>query len=480
MAVENPLDAFLKPQSVAVIGATERPGAWGSFIMEGLLSRNYPGRIYPINRNAGQVYGIPAYKDILDVNGAIDLAVLTIPAKFAEEAIDLCGRKGVRGVTIITADFGEAYAGGKEKEKTLVQLARRYGMRLLGPNISGTFNLHAEFNASGGPGRFVQPTGLAAICQGGYAFYEMLAAASNRRMGVGKFIHTGNEADLTVTDFLEHFGPDPEVEGIMMYLETIRDGRRFLETARQVSRVKPVVVYKAGRTPGSARAALSHTGALSGVKEIYNGLLLQAGLTISPTMELLLPLSHALIERPPLRGPRVAIVTMGGSWGVSLSDALEEAGLEVVELSAPLQKTLRDMGMPRRASTRNPVDIGASGLFFEKDTLVGFGREVLASGEVDALILHGVGRPGLVPPEATEERKMFLEINKQVIKDYAALETEMGRPVLIGSHFTPWESQEVHDLNQEGFRIYQRLSELAQILTLMHNYWRRRLGDPAR
>jgi len=480
MAVENPLDAFLKPQAVAVIGATERPGAWGSFIMEGLLSRNYPGRIYPINRNAEQVYGIPAYKDIMDVNGPIDLAVLTIPEKFAAEAIELCGRKGVKGVTIITADFGEAYAEGKKKEKALVDLARRYGMRILGPNISGTFNLHAEFNASGGPGRFVQPTDLAAICQGGYAFYEMLAAAASRRMGVGKFIHTGNESDLTVTDFLEHFGPDSEVKGIMMYLETIRDGRRFLATARQVSQVKPVVVYKAGRTPGSARAALSHTGALSGVKEIYNGLLQQAGLVISPTMELLLPLSHALIERPPLRGRRVAIVTMGGSWGVSLSDALEEAGLEVVELSAKVQKKLRDMGMPRRASTRNPVDIGASGLFFEKDTLVGLGREVLASGEVDSLILHGVGRPGLVHQEDTEERKMFLEINKQVIREYTALEKELERPVLVGSHFTPWESQEVWDLNQEGLRIYQRLNELAQILTLMHKYWTRRLGGPAR
>ena len=477
MAVENPLDAFLKPQSVAVIGATERPGAWGSFIMEGLLSRNYPGRIYPVNRNAEQVYGIPAYKDIMEVNGPIDLAVLTIPAKFAEEAIDLCGRKGVKGVTIITADFGEAYAGGKEKEKALVYLARRYGMRLLGPNISGTFNLHAEFNASGGPGRLVQPTGLAAICQGGYAFYDILAAGANRNMGVGKFIHTGNETDLTVTDFLEHFGPDPEVKGILMYLETIRDGRRFIETARKVSRVKPVVVYKAGRTPGSARAALSHTGALSGVKEIYNGLLHQAGLVISPTMELLLPLSHALVERPPLKGPRVAIVTMGGSWGVSLSDALEEAGLEVVELSAKVQKKLRDMGMPRWASTRNPVDIGASGLFFERDTLVGLGREVLASGEVDGLILHGVGRPGLVPPDANKKRKMFLEINKQVIRDYAALEKELELPVLVGSHFSPWESQEVWDLNQEGLRVYQRLNDLAQILSLMDKFWKRRLGN---
>jgi acetyltransferase len=298
-------------------------------------------------------------------------------------------------------------------------------------------------------------------------------------MSVGKFIHTGNECDLTATDFLEHFGNDLDVQAILMYLETIRDGRRFSQVAPAVSKKKPVVVYKAGRTPGAARAAQSHTGALAGKKDMYQGLLRQAGIIISPSMELLLSLGHALIERPLMRGRRVAIVTMGGSWGVALSDSLEEEGLVVPELGSKVQQSLRSLGMPPRASTRNPVDIGASGLFFETDTLIALGREILSSGEVDALILHGMGRAGMLGKDAPTKLKLFLDINKRVIQGFVDLERETGLPVLIGSIFTPWESQIVYDLNERGIRIYNRLDEIAQLLSLMHEYWKgKQLGSP--
>jgi len=257
-----------------------------------------------------------------------------------------------------------------------------------------------------------------------------------------------------------------------MYLEAVRDGRHFLQVARRVSRRKPVVVYKAGRTPGGARAAHSHTGALSGTKEIYQGLFNQTGVLVSPSMEILLPLGHALLERPPLRGRRIAVVTMGGSWGVALSDTLEEHGLIIPELSSRLQKSLRSLGMPERASTRNPVDIGASGLFFSENILLAFGREILLSGEVDALILHGVARPGMLGDNAPERLKLFLEINKRVVKGFTQFEKETGLPILIGNIYTPWESQVVYDLNQLGIRIYNRLDETAQLLALLYRYWK--------
>ncbi|RJR30616.1 MAG: hypothetical protein C4576_33290 [Desulfobacteraceae bacterium] len=250
------------------------------------------------------------------------------------------------------------------------------------------------------------------------------------------FVHTGNECDLTVTDFLEYFGQDPEVRSIIMYIEAIRDGRRFTEIARAVTKMKPVVIYKAGKTSGSARAAQSHTGALSGKKEIYQGLFRQAGIIGSPTMELLLPVAHALVERPAMRGPRVAIITVGGSWGVALTDALEEAGLTVPELSPNLQERLRSAGMPTRASTRNPVDFGASGLFLSLDTPLALGSEILSFGEVDALVVHGIGRPGMHTAGTPDEWKIFLDIEKRQIKGLNDLEKKMGIPVLIGSHYS--------------------------------------------
>jgi acyl-CoA synthetase (NDP forming) len=474
MAVKDELNVFLNPKSVAVIGATERPGSWGSYIMQGLLSTRYPGKIFPINRRANRIFGIPAFRDVAEVDEPIDLAVLTIPEHSVEKAVEACGRKKVKGLTIITAGFGETSEIGKGKEKALARLARSLGIRLLGPNVSGTFNLHAEFIASSSPAEHLVNTPLAAVCQGGFAFNELLAAGFSRGMGVGKFIHTGNECDLTVTDFLEHFGQDPDVQSIVMYLEAIRDGKRFSQVAHTVSATKPIVVYKGGRTPGAARAAHSHTGALAGTSEIYQGLFHQAGVIMSPSMELLLPLGHALIERPPMRGRKIGIMTMGGSWGVALSDSLEEAGLIVPELSANLQRSLRSLGMPLRASTKNPVDLGASGLFFEVDTFIALGREILSSGEVDALILHGMGSVGMAGHDAPRRLKLFLDTNKRIIQGLVDLEKEAGLPVLIGSIFTPWESQIVYDLNEQGIRIYDRLDETAQLLSLIYEYWKRR------
>lgn len=474
MPKNEQLNAFISPKSVAVIGATERPGSWGSFIMEGLLSRPYPGPIYPVNRQGGQVYGLQAFKEVGHLPESPELAIFTIPEESVEQTVRECGQKGVKGLTIITAGFGEAVESGREREANLVRLARSYGMRLLGPNVSGTFNLHGAFNGSAAPERHLVKNHIAAVCQGGYAIYDLLAHGYARHMGVGIFIHTGNEADLTTTDFLEHIGPDPEVQAVIMYIEAIKEGGRFVEAAREISKTKPVIVYKAGKASDAARAAQSHTGALAGSDRVYEGVLAQTNVVASPTMELLLPLGQAMVERPPMKGNRVAIMTMGGSWGVALSDALEAEGLRVTELGAGTQSRLRELGMPIRASVRNPVDIGASGLFFSKEILTALGQAILTSGEIDALILHGLGRPGMLEDNAPERLKIFLEINKEIIRLFADMEKTFQLPVLIASIFSPWESQVIHDLNEEGIQIYDRLDEMAQILSRMVRYWHRK------
>jgi len=470
MSLDLNLEVFFNPKSVAVIGASQRPVSWGSFIMQGLLSTGFTGRIYPVNRHSEEVYGIPTVNDVSELKDSVDLAIVVVPDESVEETVAACGRHGIRGVTIVSAGFGEISERGKEREASLVRIANDSGMRILGPNVSGSFNFHAAFNAS--PYRPKRPiqTALAAVCQGGYAMYDLLASAAHRGMGVGQFIHTGNECDLTVTDFLEHFGLDPLTEGILAYIEGIRDGKRFNQIAREVTRRKPIVLYKAGQSTGSARAAHSHTGALSGQKQIYDGIFRQVGIIVSPTMELLLPIGHALIERPRLRGPRVGIVTMGGSWGVALTDSLESAGLPVPEFSPRLRKALAATGLPDRASTRNPLDWGASGLFGSADILLQLARDILESGEVDALVVHGFGRPGLHDEDTPDAMKAFLVIEKQMMQGVQSLEKEMRIPVLIGSHHSIWESQAIFDLNAQGIRIYNRLDEMAQLLSLMLEY----------
>jgi acyl-CoA synthetase (NDP forming) len=450
------LNVFFNPNSVAVIGATDRPGSWGSIIMESLDSSHYSGQIY--------------------APGPVDLAVFTIPEQSVEETIRACGQKQVKGIVIITAGFSETSEAGREREKELVNLAHSFGIRLLGPNVSGVYNLYAGFVAAGSRVRAAIPSPLAAISQGGFAFHDLIASGASRRMGVGKFVHTGNECDVTVTDYLDYFGDDPEVRGILGYLETIRDGRRFMEVAERVAKEKPIVVYKAGRTTGGARAALSHTGALAGKNEIYNGLLHQLGIIVSPTMELLLPISHALLERPMMSGNRVAIFAMGGSWGVILSDSLEEAGLSVPELSENLQKHLRSFGTPERASIKNPIDVGAiAGPIPPAETVLAFGREIFSSGEVDALIFHGIGGPVMLEEGDPQKLLPLLEFEKKMLTAFHELEQETEMPVLLGTHFSQWESQVVSDLSTEGIRIYNNVQEIVQVLSCMHRYGQYRL-----
>ena len=464
------LDVFLQPRSVAVIGATERPFSWGSRIMEGLLSFHYPGKIYPVNHQSVSVYGIHAYPDVQSIPDSVDLAVLTIPEASVERVVQDCCEKGVKGITIVTAGFGEAMQGGRIREEAVGQLARAHGARVIGPNVSGTFNLHAGLNAF--PRHHLLATPLAGISQGGYAFGDLLDSGHARRMGVGKFVHTGNECDLQVTDFLDYFGEDPQVKGIVMYVETLRDGRRFLEVARRVGRNKPIVLYKGGRTLNGIRAARSHTGAIAGSKEIYRAALRQVNVILSPTMELLLSLGHALIERPRMRGKRVAIVTMGGSWGVALSDCLEEEGLNVPELSQSVQANLRLLGVPPRAYVSNPVDIGAAGpMALPAERLVEIGRVIVASGEIDALVLHGLGRADPVRNSPPCGERNSLEFEKQVMRGYAGLEQEFRKPVILGSYHSSWESRAISDLQDEGFRVVHRVDEIAQMLSRMYEYW---------
>jgi acyl-CoA synthetase (NDP forming) len=471
MDKDNDLNVFFNPKSVAVIGATDRPGSWGSIMMESLCSSNYSGQIYAINRQAKVIYGIQTIGDVREISGSVELAIFTIPEQSVEETIRACGQKQVKGIIMITAGFSETSETGREREKDLVNLARSFGIRLLGPNVSGLYNLHTDFVASSTRVKSAVTSPIAAISQGGFAFHDLLASGALRGMGVGIFAHTGNECDVTVTDFLVSFRDDPEVKAILMYLETIRDGRRFMEVARQVAKRKPVVIYKAGRTTGGARAALSHTGALAGKNEIYDGLLHQLGIIVSPTMELLLPIGHALLERPIMSGRKVAIFTLGGSWGVILSDFLEEAGLSVPELSVKLQKHLRSFGTPERASVRNPIDVGAiAGPIPPAETVLAFAREILSSGEVDALVFHGMGGPVMLDEGDPKKLLPFLEIEKKMMKAFHELEQETQMPVLLVTHFSQWESQAVSDLSAEGIRIYNDIQEIVQILSLMHQY----------
>jgi acyl-CoA synthetase (NDP forming) len=469
------LSFFFAPKSVAVVGASSRPGSWGYRIADGLLARGYEGTLYLVNPNAREILGVKAYPRLDQVPGEVELVIIAIPADKLWDTLEDCARKGVRGIVIISSGFGEALGEeGKQIEEKMARFCRGNGIRLIGPNVSGVYNLHRSFCASGENPRDMRSSNMSFICQGGFAIHNVVTRGRSKGIGLGKFVHTGNEADLQCTDFLEFLGEDPETHVILIYMEGIKEPRRFLQIARRITPKKPIIVYKGGRSRAGNRAAASHTGALAGNIDLYRALFTQAGCIMAPTFETILELGHAFTFYPPLKGSRVGIVTMGGSWGVMLTDHVSGKGFRLPEFSPSLQKTLRGVGMPYRASTRNPVDFGAAGFALVKEARLSIIEALLSSTEIDALIYHGHGFGGIeldsLPKWIRERQKEEEELLRKAVEMMRTYE----KPFLIGCHMSHLESATICNLVHDGIPVFSRLEDIANCLSGLHLYYQRR------
>jgi acetyltransferase len=455
-----------------VVGASERPDVWGHWLFHKLLTTGFPGPVYPVNRRAQTVLGQPAYATVSAIPGAVDLAIIAIPAEQLFETIRDCCRKGVPAGLIITAGFSEARQDGRAQEQEIVAYARAHGMRLVGPNVSGIINLHANLLAHPAEHPYLYKTPVTFICQGAYAITDLAAREVSARRGFGKFLHTGNEADISVVDFLEYCADDPETQAICLYIEGLRDGRHFLDVARRIAPHKPIVVFKSGSTADGSRAAASHTGALTGSASMYRDLFRQAGLVQSPTFELCLIITHALLEMPRLLQPTMGIATMGGSWGVMLTDALGQCGLHVPELPPALQAEMRRLGMPERASVRNPVDFGAAMGTLSAEVRIQMVELMLACEGIGGVVVHGYGPPGFLPADTPVSARQRFTEEKALLHSFHALQERYQKPVVLATAMTPLESQMVRELIDEGLRFQHRLDDTAAVLAALRSYSR--------
>ncbi len=457
------------------MGASNKPGSWGYRITDGLISAGFQGVLHLVNPNAQEVLGIKAYPELAKVPADVELAIIAIPADKLWETLEDCPKKGVRGIVIISSGFGEALGEeGKRLEEEMARFCKENGIRIIGPNVSGIYNLHRHFCAAGENPRNMRCSTISFICQGGFAIHNVVNRGRSKGIGLGKFVHTGNEADLQCTDFLEFLGKDPETQVILMYIEGIREPRRFLQVARSVSARKPVIVYKGGRSSAGNRAAASHTGAMAGSIDIYRALFRQSGCIMAPTFETILELGHAFTFYPQLRGSRIGIVTMGGSWGVMLTDDMSGKGFRVPELSPSLQERLRGYGMPYRASTRNPVDFGAAGFTLTKEARRSIIEALLSSKEIDALIYHGHGLRGIetdsLPKWVGERQRDEEELLRKAVEMMRAYE----KPLLIGFHMSHLESATVRNLVQDGIPVFSRLDDIGDCLSSLYLYCQKR------
>jgi acyl-CoA synthetase (NDP forming) len=378
------LRPFFRPRSVAVIGASRDPSGIGQRLLRCVEQGGFQGPIYPINPHASTVAGLRAYPSVRDVPGPVDLALIAVPRDAVLGVVDECGARGVPAVAVVTAGFAEVGPKGQDLQRQLLDRARRYGIRLLGPNSLGLVSTGPDvrLNATFVP-VFPPPGRVAMSSDSGGLALALLAGAARLGLGISSCASVGNRADVSSTDLLEYWEQDEQTGVVLLYLESFGDPRRFARAARRISSRKPLVVLKAGRGPAGHRAAASHTAALVASDVALGALLHQTGALRADGLEELLDLAVALDAQPLPAGRRVAVLTNAGGPAILCADACEAAGLTLPELSVQTQGLLAAF-LPPTASLANPVDLIATA------TPEQFRRAiplVLASGEVDALVL---------------------------------------------------------------------------------------------
>ena len=353
-------DSILRPRSIAVVGASRHPNTIGYQVLDNLIRYGFNGPLYPVNPKADVIHSIRAYPSVLAIADPVDLAVIVVPRDLVLAAAEECGRKGVKGLVVITAGFAEVGGEGVERERRLVEVVRRYGMRMVGPNCMGVLNSATEFSMNATFAPTMPPYGpVGFISQSGAMGLSILDYAGELGIGIHQFVSVGNNADLSGNDLLTDWADDAEIRTILMYLESFGDARRFFQIARKLTRKKPIFVVKAGRTAAGARAASSHTAALAGTDLAADALMEQCGVMRAQTVEELFDYAMAFPRLPLPKGDRVAIISNAGGPAIILADACESAGLRVAELAPGTQAAIRRL-VPEEAAVRNPVDLIAS------------------------------------------------------------------------------------------------------------------------
>lgn len=380
------IESIISPKSIAVVGATNRPGSVGLSVFCNILSAGYQGILYPVNPKAKSVQSVKAYPRLMEIPDEIDLAVIIVPAGHVHSVIEEAAQKGVKGVIVITAGFKEIGGRGIELELGLKELVKEHGISLVGPNCLGVINTNenVRMNASFAS-KMPKEGNIAFISQSGALCTAVLDFADGRNIGFSKFISFGNKADVNEIDLLCYLKDDPDTDVILMYLEDITNGREFIEAAREITwgAQKPMFAIKSGRSPEGARAAASHTGSLAGLDSAYDAIFFQSGIQRVEGVDQLFNYALAFAHQPVPKGSRIAIVTNAGGPGIMATDAAIRHGLSLATLSEKTQEKLKEH-LPETASIQNPVDVIGDATHERYEAAI---REILMDDGVDGAIV---------------------------------------------------------------------------------------------
>jgi acetyl coenzyme A synthetase (ADP forming)-like protein len=454
------MNRIMKPDSVAVIGASPEAGKIGNSVMKNLINGGYQGKIYPIHPKADEILGVKAFKSVKDVPGDIDVAVFAIPAKFVAQALVEVGEKGIPGAVLIPSGFAET--GNVEGQQEIQNIGRKYNVRLMGPNIYGFYytwkNLCATFCTA-----YDIKGGAALSSQSGGIGMAIVGFSRSAKMGVSAIVGLGNKSDLDEDDLLTFFEQDDNTKIIAMHFEDLKDGRSFAEVAKRVSRKKPVVVLKAGRTALGARAAASHTAALAGNDKIYDDVLKQAGVIRAMGLRDLLEYARAIPVMPTPAGENVVIITGAGGSGVLLSDAVADNGLTLMTMPPDLDAAFRKF-IPPFGAAGNPVDItgGEPPKTYQNTIRLG-----LEEPRIHALIL-GYWHTIITPP------MVFARLVVEVVEEMKA--KGIHKPIVASLAGDVEVEEAAEYLFQHGIPAYPYTTEMPVAVLAAKYKWARGAG----
>jgi acetyltransferase len=460
------MDAVFKPKSVAIIGASARRGSIGREIFDKLLAAEFNGPVYAVNNRVPVIHSIPTFPSVGAIPGPVDLAIIAVPRDAVEQIVIECAEKAVRGLVIITAGFKETGAEGAALESRIMGIVKSHDMRMVGPNCMGVICTDPEICLDATFAPTVPRRGnVGFVSQSGALGATILEYANSLNLGVSMFASIGNKADISGNDLLEYWEDDESIKVILMYLESFGNTRRFVQLAREVSRHKPIVIVKSGRTVAGAHAVTSHTGSIAGTDAAYDALFAQCGIIRANTIEEMFDVAMVLANQPLPRVAggevtRVAIVTNAGGPAIMATDACGENGLPLASLSAATQEILRRY-LPPAASVKNPVDLLAAA--DEKDFRFAL-EQVLADENVDAAIVI------FVPPIVTDAEK--------VAQSIASVAGKFHKPVLGCFMGVKGVSSSVEELQRARIPTYAFPESAVAALAAIDRYARWRLRMP--
>jgi acetyltransferase len=458
MALQHILDA----ESVAIVGASKNETKRGYQAIRILVDEKYEGKIYPVNPKEDRILGYPCYPKVSDIEDPVDVALITTPAKTIPAIMEDCGKKGVKGAVVIAGGFGELGEEGKKLEYEVVEAAKKNKIRIIGPNTSGMINLKNHMNLVG---MYDVPKGdIALLCQSGNMALTLIMEAKIKSLkGFSYYVGVGNEADIRFHEYLEFFHQDPETKAILMYVEGMKEGRKFLQQAYKTTRDKPIILLKSGRSSIGQRSAGSHTGSLAGISEVAKGAYNRAGVVVIENSDELLPAAETLSSLPPIKNNKVAILADGGGHATIAADNLSDLGLEIPELHEKTRAKLKEI-LPFTASVRNPIDV-AGGTDTDPGIFADCAKIILRDHQVGGLIIVG-----LFGGYGERFSKSLALMEEDAAHRMGKMVKKMNKPIILHSLYANEKPHALELLRYYDIPVYDSLDVSCKCISVLAEY----------